>query len=69
MPPVSSTNVAAVDYDDSRRVLVVQYNSGGVYEYFPDVPRELYESVIGASSVGRALNGLVKPNFEYRRVS
>ena len=69
MPPVSSSNVAAVDYDEERRVLVVQYNSGGVYEYFPDVPREVYEGVLNAESVGKAMNELVKPNYQYLMVN
>lgn len=69
MPPVSSSNVASVDYDEGRHVLIVTFNSGAVYEYYPDVPREVYEGVLNAESVGKALNELVKPNFQYLRVN
>ena len=69
MPSFSprSTNIASVDYDEERRVLLVEFSDGGAYEY-DNVPRELYEQFSRAPSAGRFFQQAVRGLFRHRRV-
>jgi len=57
--PVSSSNVAAVAYDDATNTLGVRFLNGTEYHY-SGVPRDVYEGLLNASSVGSYLNEHVK---------
>ncbi|WGR93654.1 KTSC domain-containing protein [Bradyrhizobium sp. ISRA443] len=65
--PVSSSTVAEVGYDPIGRILEVLFKSGAVYQYF-DVPQQIYEELMRASSAGGFLNSNVKGQFRYARV-
>lgn len=45
LQPVTSTNVAAVGYNPTSRVMRVAFQSGGVYDYF-DVDPALFEQML-----------------------
>ncbi|GGF86441.1 KTSC domain-containing protein [Paenibacillus aceti] len=50
--PVASSNVAAVGYDESKQVFYIQFKSSQkVYEHH-QVPKEVYNDLINADSVG-----------------
>ena len=66
MTPVSSSSVRAIGYLDRERTLVVDYIKTGVYHY-RDVPVSVYAQVVKAESVGKAINALVKPYYEYAK--
>lgn len=55
--PVASSNVSAVKWEDGT--LYVRYQHGGEYAY-PGVEAEEAESVLHASSVGKAVAALAK---------
>ena len=57
--PVSSTELASVGYDEATSVLEVEFQKGGIYQYF-GVPVEVYEQLIAASSKGSYFNQVVK---------
>jgi hypothetical protein len=57
--PVSSTELASVGYDEATSVLEVEFQKGGIYQYF-GVPAEVYEQLIAASSKGSYFNQAVK---------
>jgi hypothetical protein len=65
--PVSSSNVATVGYDSKTQTLEIEFNNGGVYQYF-DVSQEIYEALISADSVGKFLNANIKGYYRYARV-
>ncbi len=65
--PVSSTNLASVGYDGASRVLEIQFRNGRVYEYY-DVPREVYEGVIGAPSPGEFFTSRIRGRFRFRQL-
>lgn len=67
MISVSSSNVSAIGYDDDTSTLQIGFNDGSLYQYF-DVPRQIYEGLLGADSVGRYLNQNVKGIYRYSRV-
>jgi len=61
---VSSSNVAAVGYDADSLVLEVEFNSGGVYQYY-DVPSFVYDELMGGGSVGTYLNQNIKGTYTF----
>ena len=65
--PVSSSNVASIGYDATNLVLEVEFQNGGVYQYF-DVPQNAYDELMTASSMGGYLNTVIKQNYRYARV-
>ena len=56
---VSSSNVAAVGFDDDTGTLGVRFQSGAEYHY-PGVPRSIYEGLLTAPSVGSFFDAYVK---------
>ena len=66
---VTSSNVAAVGYDDATNTLGVRFINGSEYHYF-GVPRDVYDGLLGASSVGTYLNANVKKaGYGYSQIS
>lgn len=66
--PVSSSNIAAIGFDDATNTLGVQFLNGTEYHYF-GVPLEVYEGLLNAPSKGSYLNELVKKSgYAYSRV-
>ena len=61
---VESTSVVSIGYDGEELVLEVEFVDGGVYQYF-DVPAWQHEAVMGAASIGRYINGYIKPHHRY----
>jgi len=64
---VRSSTVRWVGYDLDDHVLEVGFVSGGVYHYL-DVPPEAALALLEADSIGRHLNGQVKPRYACRPV-
>lgn len=52
LDPVESSMLAAIGYDPDLKALVVLFNSGKAYQY-RDVPPEVYQGLVTASSKGR----------------
>ncbi|UWU75568.1 KTSC domain-containing protein [Bradyrhizobium huanghuaihaiense] len=65
--PVTSSNVAEIGYDADSRILEVVFKTGSVYQYF-EVPRQIYEALMQASSIGGFINSNVKGQYRYARV-
>jgi len=66
MQPVSSSQIAAVGYDAGERVLGVQFHRGARYDY-AGVPREVYEGLIAAESVGKYFGANIKGKFDFTK--
>ena len=66
--PVSSSALAAVAYDQTTRVLLVQFRNGSCYEYTA-VPDSLVHSLLAAESKGLFLNRFIRGSFAFRRCS
>lgn len=65
---VSSSNIAAIAYDDAGRVLGVQFLNGREYRYHC-VGRAVYQGFLGAGSKGGYFNDFVKDSYACTRVS
>ncbi len=59
---VESSVLRAVRYLPARRVLEVTFRSGRIYRYF-DVPRNVYEKLLAAPSIGSYFNKTIRPNY------
>ncbi len=65
--PVSSTTIAAVGYDERRKILEIEFTSGAVYRY-SDVSRAVYAGLMSADSHGLFFNLHVKGNYHHIRL-
>ncbi|RYC50381.1 KTSC domain-containing protein [Flagellimonas olearia] len=63
---VNSSNLASVGYDADNEILEVEFNNGGVYQYF-DVPAEIYEDLMNAPSHGQYFSANIRNDYEYEK--
>lgn len=59
MISVSSTNLAAIGYEEESSTLKVEFLNGTIYEYY-NVPLDLFNDLLGASSTGQFFNSNIK---------
>lgn len=65
--PVRSASIVSAGYDDTTRVLELEYAAGNVYQY-ADVPREAYDWFLMARSKGSFVNRRIKDRYAYREI-
>lgn len=61
---VVSAALATVAYDQAGHILQLKFRSGSVYRYF-DVPAEMHDSLLRASSKGRYFNSEIRERFRH----
>ncbi len=64
---VVSSNIDEVEHDSSTSTLKVTFKNGSRYKY-DEVPQVVFEQLISAESVGKALNQMVKGKFAYTKL-
>jgi KTSC domain len=64
---VKSESVKSVAWDSETSVLEIRFHNGSLYQY-EGVPRETYNLLFTAESIGRYVNELIKPNYAARKV-
>tara|TARA_R110002049_G_scaffold272440_1_gene449970 strand:+ start:2417 stop:2629 length:213 start_codon:yes stop_codon:yes gene_type:complete len=65
---VESSNLASVGYDAENEILEIEFNNGGVYQYF-DVPENVYEELMSASSHGQYFDrNIKKAGYEFQKM-
>lgn len=65
--PVDSSNLASVGYDASSEILEVEFKHGGIYQY-SDVPEDVYEELMSASSHGIYFSANIRNDFNYIKI-
>ena len=68
MKPVVSSQISEIGYSPAYSILRVQFKNHSVYEY-QDVPKEIYEALEMAASVGKFFNANIKAKYAFHRVS
>ncbi len=66
---VQSSNIDAVGYQDNR--LFIRFHGGAEYAY-DKVPREVFQEIVRAESVGSCFHNLIKKRpekYPYRRLN
>ena len=65
---VESSNLASIGYDEANKILEVEFKHGGVYQYF-DVPENVYEELMNASSHGQYFDSNIKKaGYEFEKM-
>lgn len=64
---VESSNLASVGYDAENEILEVEFKHGGVYQYF-DVPQNVYEELMNASSHGVYFSANIRNDYDYQKM-
>jgi two-component system cell cycle response regulator DivK len=64
VPQVNSSAIDRVEHDEESRTLDIWYSGGDRYSYF-DVPRERYEALLAAPSLGAFVNSQIKPHYRF----
>ncbi|MCQ3814260.1 MAG: KTSC domain-containing protein [Acidimicrobiia bacterium] len=64
---VESSNIASAGYDDQTNTLEIEFQRGGIYQYF-DVPRPIYDQLVDAGSPGSVLHQQIRGIFRYARI-
>lgn len=66
--PVTSSNIRCIGYDPQPATLEVEFTSGDVYQYF-NVPEQLFQQFLHASSHGQFLNDNIRYHYRYQKIS
>ena len=64
---VTSSTIKAVGYDESIKLLVVEFIKGGKYTY-NNVPKNVYEDFMNAESQGKYFAQNIKQTYQYSKV-
>jgi hypothetical protein len=64
---VDSSMLASVGYDEKSKTLEVEFNNGGVYQYF-DVEKEVFEKLMNAESLGSYFYHNIRDDYDYTRI-
>jgi len=65
--PVSSSNLRSVGYDTSTWTLEIEFRKGRVYQYY-DVPEDIYNQLVTASSKGTFHHRYIKNRYRYLKM-
>ncbi len=64
---VDSSNLASVGDDTENKILEIEFNHGGVYQYF-DVPASEHKALMNASSHGSYFSANIRNDYEYKKI-
>ncbi|NSW91887.1 MAG: KTSC domain-containing protein [Firmicutes bacterium] len=64
---VESSNLRSVGYDSTTKILEVEFNSGGIYQYF-NVSEIVFQALLAADSKGQYFHRNIKNIYAYKRV-
>ncbi len=63
----NSSNLEHAKYDETNQKLTIGFKTGALYEY-TDVPMDVWEGLINASSAGSFFHQAIRGAFNYARV-
>lgn len=64
---VDSSTISRMAYDETRKVLSVEFKNGSRYEYY-DLPINVFQQMKAAASKGQFLSANIKGRYRYARV-
>lgn len=62
-----SSMLSHMEYDPEKKELVLTFSKGGMYKYF-DVPKAIYDGLLGADSIGKYFLAAIKSRFEEEKL-
>ena len=65
---VESSNLQAVGYDETKRILYIEFKHSGTYKYF-DVDISIYDGFFNADSIGKYFDkNIKKADYDYSKL-
>jgi hypothetical protein len=65
--PVKSRILKSVGYDDTAKILEIEFQSGLVYQY-SGVPPKVYADLMRSSEIGKYFSDKVRTQFQTKQV-
>lgn len=65
--PVKSVILRSVGYDDTTKILEIEFHSGLVYQYF-GVSVKVYKDLMHSPEIGKYFSEKVRPLFRTKQV-
>ena len=65
---VKSAILRSVGYDDSAKILEIEFHTGLVYQY-AGVPPKVYADLIHSGEIGKYFSEKVRPRFRTKQVA
>ncbi len=65
--PVKSRILRSVGYDDSTKILEVEFQNGLIYQFF-DVPKKVSEDLLHSGEIGKYFTEKVRTRFRTKQV-
>ena len=65
--PVKSRILKSVGYDDTTKILEIEFQSGLVYQY-SGVPPKVYADLMRSSEIGKYFSDKVRTQFQTKQV-
>jgi len=65
--PVKSRILRSVGYDDSTKILEIEFHTGLVYRY-SGVPSKVYKDLMHSDEIGKYFSEKVRPRFQTKQV-
>jgi hypothetical protein len=65
--PVKSRILRSVGYDDSTKILEIEFHTGLVYQY-SGVPSKVYKDLMHSDEIGKYFSEKVRPRFQTKQV-
>ncbi len=64
---VKSVILRSVGYDDSTKILEIEFHTGLVYQY-SGVPAKVYADLMHSSGIGKYFSEKIRPRFPTKQV-
>jgi len=64
---IKSSNLKKATYDTATKKLVVEFNTGALYEY-DDVPHQVYTQFRMSESQGKFFSSKIAKTFKYKKL-
>ena len=64
---VKSRIMSSVGYDDTTKILEIEFNKGLVYQYL-GVPPKVYADLMHSGEIGKYFSEKVRPKFQTKQV-
>jgi hypothetical protein len=65
--PVKSRILRSVGYDDSMKIMEIEFQNGQVYQ-FSGVPKKVHADLMHAGEIGKYFSEKVRPRFQAKQV-
>ncbi|HSK73899.1 MAG TPA: KTSC domain-containing protein [Pyrinomonadaceae bacterium] len=64
---VDSSMLVSIGYDEKKKILEVEFTSGGIYEYY-DVDKKTYDELMNADSHGSYFYHNIRDDYDFSQI-